>query len=308
MAKIEALNEELQKIANEELGEITQRIPKDLDAFKLWIQHQPHLKVRDDDQFLIQFLRGCKYSLEKAKGKLDLFFSLKGKYPELCNLTNVDEPKFREMNGVGFQLLPKPLNGTGPRIVAVRYNFSTSKYAIDDIFHQSCALHEAMIMNDPYACICGLVYIVDFSQATASHYLQMTPSFCKKLVIFLEKSMPLRIKSVYYIRTATAAQHFFKMLLPFFSEKLRQRIHIMGHDLSDLLQDIPPSYLPQDFGGELPLLDELASSMDDMWDKHKEYFKMNALCGCDESLRPGKPLDIDGLFGVGGSFRQIIVD
>ncbi|XP_075164999.1 clavesin-2-like [Haematobia irritans] len=308
MAKIFALSEELQKIANNELGEVPSRIPDDLQALKTWIQLQPHLKVRDDDQFIIQFLRGSKYSLEKAKEKIDLFFSLKGKYPELCNITNVDDPKFREMNGMGFQLLPKPLNGLGPRIVAIRYNFSTDKYSIDDIFRQSCALHEVMMLKDPYACICGLIYIVDFSEATASHFLQMTPSFCKKIVTFLEKSMPLRIKSAYYIRTSGAAQQFFKILLPFFSEKLRQRIHVMGDDLEDLLKDIPPAYLPKDFGGDLPLLDELVDDMDKLWDENRGYFETNALCGCDESLRPGKPMDFDGLFGVGGSFRQIVVD
>lgn len=102
MAKIAPLNAELQKIAEEELEERPSRIAEDLAALRLWMQHQPHLKVRDDDQFLIQFLRGCKYSLEKAKQKLDLFFSLKSKYPDMLNVIDVDEPKFVETRSLGY--------------------------------------------------------------------------------------------------------------------------------------------------------------------------------------------------------------
>lgn len=83
----------------------------------------------------------------------------------------------------------------------------------------------------------------------------------------------------------------------------------MGHDLTELHRDIPLQYLPQDFGGELPSVEELTAEDDSkLWDDNKDFFKANANYGTDESLRPGKPLDIDGLFGVGGSFRKLNVD
>lgn len=36
-----------------------------------------------DDQFLITFLRGCKFSIQKAKEKIDLFFTVREEIPEL---------------------------------------------------------------------------------------------------------------------------------------------------------------------------------------------------------------------------------
>lgn len=102
MLEIIPLSEELQKIANEELNEVPSRVAEDLAALRLWIKHQPHLKVREDDQFLVQFLRGCKYSLERSKEKLDLYFSLKSKYPTMLNVTNVDDAKFREVHRLGY--------------------------------------------------------------------------------------------------------------------------------------------------------------------------------------------------------------
>jgi hypothetical protein len=84
MVNIRKLTPELQEKAIKELNEDPARIEKDIEAFREWIKKSPHLKGRTDDQFLISFLRGCKFSLEKAKQKYDLFFTLKTHLHELC--------------------------------------------------------------------------------------------------------------------------------------------------------------------------------------------------------------------------------
>ncbi|XP_005189925.2 retinol-binding protein pinta [Musca domestica] len=309
MAQIKPLNAELQKLAIDELGEVPARIADDLQALKLWIQAEPHLRARTDDQFLIQFLRGCKYSLERAKEKIDLFYSLKTKYPSMFGSIDVDDGKFRTIHNMGCYIaLPKPLNENGPRIVVFRFSYNAAEYSIDDVFLPGAAMHEVMIYNDPYACINGIIYLVDFELATGSHFLQMTPNFCMKLLSFLEKSMPYRVKHIYYLNTSPAAQQFLKALLLFFSEKLKQRITILGQDKKEWIQHIPAAYLPRDFGGENSSCEEAAREYNKIWDSYKEYFKENSQYGTDEKLRQGQPLDLDGLFGVGGSFRKLAVD
>lgn len=101
MANIRPLTKELQEIARYELNEVTERVPQDLKDFKEWIAKQPHLKPRTDDQFLISFLRGCKYSLEKAKIKIDKYYTLKTKYPDFYTITNVLDPKVKELVSLG---------------------------------------------------------------------------------------------------------------------------------------------------------------------------------------------------------------
>lgn len=101
MLNIKPLSTPLQKIAQLELGEIPERIPTDLENFKQWIGQQPHLRTCQDDQFLIQFLRGCKYSQERAKEKLDRYYSLMTKYPGIFSVTDVDDAVFRKNHNVG---------------------------------------------------------------------------------------------------------------------------------------------------------------------------------------------------------------
>lgn len=83
MPEIRELSASLAKVAADEVNEVTDRIQSDIDALRNWIKKSPHLKSRSDDQFLVAFLRGCKYSLEKAKHKLDLFYTVRTHAPEL---------------------------------------------------------------------------------------------------------------------------------------------------------------------------------------------------------------------------------
>lgn len=83
MPEIRTLSIGLAKLATDELHETPDRTQSDINAFRNWISQSPHLKSRTDDQFLIAFLRGCKFSLEKAKQKLDLFYTVRTLAPEL---------------------------------------------------------------------------------------------------------------------------------------------------------------------------------------------------------------------------------
>lgn len=93
MTSLRPLTPALTLIAENELNESKDRLPEDLRALKDWIGKQPHLKARTDDQFLVAFLRGCKYSLEKAKTKLDSFYTMRGAIPELYNNRTLDNLK-----------------------------------------------------------------------------------------------------------------------------------------------------------------------------------------------------------------------
>lgn len=72
----------LAKIAREELNEKSERIAEDIEALRSWINKTPHLKSRTDDQFLVAFLRSCKYG-EKVKSKLENYYETRKHLPEI---------------------------------------------------------------------------------------------------------------------------------------------------------------------------------------------------------------------------------
>lgn len=81
-----------------------------------------------------------------------------------------------------------------------------------------------------------------------------------------------------------------------------------GNKLDLLTKEVPLKYLPKEYGGENGSFAELNAEWEKKLDDYRDYFKRNAEFGTDESLRPGKAIDFDSLFGTEGSFRKLNVD
>lgn len=89
MIDIRPLNSELQAIAKETLNEEPDKIEEFLKDFRTWIECQAHLRARQDDQFLIAFLRVCRFDLEKAKIQLEIFYKLRSQIPDIIKGKNL---------------------------------------------------------------------------------------------------------------------------------------------------------------------------------------------------------------------------
>lgn len=105
---------------------------KDVASIREWLSRQPHLPKdmgkwvargrcnfffnflvanrittidsigphNTDDQRLKTFLRGCKFSLEKVKKKLDMYYTMRNAVPEFFANRDVDRPELAEIFNV----------------------------------------------------------------------------------------------------------------------------------------------------------------------------------------------------------------
>ena len=110
---------ELELNAKERLGEDKTTVKRDLHTLKDWIRKSPHLQnIRQgvnamfdpfvfifmlclDDSHLLMFLRGCKFSIERTKEKLDLFYACKSSLGHWFQDWNIDSPLFQKMLNCG---------------------------------------------------------------------------------------------------------------------------------------------------------------------------------------------------------------
>lgn len=99
---IRPLTPALQEVAIRELNENPKQLADDVMRLRQWILSQPHLKARTNDQFLLAFLRGSKFSMERAKQKVDRYYTLKAAIPEVFNEKRmVDHPQVLEIIRMG---------------------------------------------------------------------------------------------------------------------------------------------------------------------------------------------------------------
>lgn len=83
MLDIRPIAPELALIAKNECFENPDRMEEDVIALRTWIEKSPYLRCSLNDQGLVSLLRSCKYSLEKAKKKIDVGLTVRSLMPEL---------------------------------------------------------------------------------------------------------------------------------------------------------------------------------------------------------------------------------
>lgn len=110
---------------------------------------------------------------------------------------------------------------------------------------------------EPETQVHGAVVIFDMDGLSLQQTWQFTPSFAKRIVDWLQDSVPMRIKAIHIVNQPKIFQIVFALFKPFLREKLRNRIHFHGTDLAALHKHISPKHLPPVYGGtsQIPRVD-----------------------------------------------------
>ena len=163
----EAINkwseEDLIEAAKADLGEDPARLAEDLKTIKKWIAKSPHLhSIKQDDAFLTAFLRGCKFSLEKTKEKLDFHFTVRGNLPTWFDNWDPRLPEIKRIISCGMYLPLPGYDKQGRKVILMRSGLSDPNIMKkDDEFKTSTMVMEAAMDGDSQAVIRGVVLIQD---------------------------------------------------------------------------------------------------------------------------------------------------
>lgn len=325
--KIRPLTPELAAKAEKELNEVPSRLAEDVQALKDWIAKQPHLRARTDDQFLVNFLRGSKHSLERAKEKLDLCYTMRTSMPEMFTTEDPLSPRNMELISMGNMLpLPKTATPDGPRIIMMRFSADPSTYTMEEMMRVQSFIQAIMMYEDDHMMVAGQVGFIDLKGASVGHFTQFTPSLMKKFAVMTQDGSPVRMKGFNYINVPSFFESVFGFFKSFLNEKMKKRVSdeivfykeirfylyllqlIIHSDVESLYKEIPKEMLPVEYGGNNGTIDDLVKYWQNKIVEYRDYLLEEAQFGTDESKRQ-KPLkQHDALFGVEGSFRKLDVD
>ncbi|KAL4715096.1 hypothetical protein ACJJTC_012143 [Scirpophaga incertulas] len=306
---VRVLPPELAEKARKELSEDPKRLEDSLQHLKQWIDKQPHLNARKDDQWLAAFLRGCKFSIERAKEKLDTYYTIRKTAPELFSL-NHRSPRFKEILEMGsYMVLPNPTGPAAPIIVVVRPGcYDPDKFNIMEVMSVSNVLIKIMLMELDNAVVAGTQTILDLEGVSMGHFLQMTPTVMKKMVVLGEDALPLRLKGTHYLNTPAGFETVFNAMKMLLSEKNKSRLHVHNKNYEEMYQHIPKEVLPEEYGGCAGTIIEIIDYWKKKIEEYDEWLEEDLKYGSDELKRPGKPKTAEDMFGADGSFRQLQFD
>ncbi|KAG8226435.1 hypothetical protein J437_LFUL015103, partial [Ladona fulva] len=230
-----------------DLNEEPDKNDESLQHIKEWLEKQPHLPQVDDDARLLTFLRGCKFSLEKTKRKLDMYYSMRSALPEF--FSNRD-PKLPEIQQVFKDIQIPPLPGLTPegrRVVLMRANGPDIGSIIEG-FKVVLMIGDIRLKEEQVG-VAGDVYILDATIATPSQFSKFTPLLVKKFLVCVQEAYPVKLKEIHVVNVSPLVDSIISFVKPFLKEKIRDRIHIHSDGLESLYKYVPKDMLPEEYGG-----------------------------------------------------------
>jgi len=303
--------EDLLKAAEEEFGETPKLLHSSLVDIKTWLSKCPHLhSICQDDHFLTTFLRGCKYSLERTKDKLDNFHAAKTCAPEWFDNWDPLDPAIQEILSTGLLL---PLPGYDKHGRAVTLNLSgkvkPSTMKLEDLIRASMMVMSVARKNDDQAIIRGFLMVNDMQGIGAEHLTMFNIAVIKKLITLGKTAIPVRPKGAHILNRPNIMESLHNMVRNLQEEKMRTRntLHKPG-DLSKLHEELGKDILPKEYGGTNGTIEELKQYWKKEVENHRAWLLEQNQYKTDEGKRPGKPKHHADLFGIEGSFRKLDID
>ncbi|CAL7944007.1 unnamed protein product [Xylocopa violacea] len=246
---------EVKAIAEKELRETEEVVKEGIVALRKLIEEDKTIYFRTDDDFLLIFLRPCKFYAKSAYELMLRVADFKEKNAALLdNLLPADEKvAILESNVVN---VIKSRDHKGRRMLLMNCGkvWDPSKVSADQLFRLLYLVHE-LAMLEPETQICGVVVIMDFEGLAMKQAMGFTPSFSMRLLSFIQDAMPLRLKEAHVVKQPFLFNMVWKMFKPFVKEKLKSRMFFHGNKMASLHNHIPPTHLPKNYDGDLPEID-----------------------------------------------------
>ncbi|XP_044581849.1 clavesin-1 isoform X2 [Cotesia glomerata] len=267
------LDEETKKLAEVELRETPENVKNGIETLRKLLEESKTLYYRTDDEFLLIFLRPCKFYAESAYALMQRIADFKVKNAALLdNLMPDDEKTAIFENNVVNVLKDRDHKRRRVLIVNAGKSWDPSKVTADQMFRIFYLIHEAAML-EPESQVRGVVVIMDFDGLSMKQVMGLSPSFSMRLLSFIQDALPLRLKEVHFVKQPFLFNIVWNMFKPFTREKLRKRMFFHGSKMNSLHAYLAPSHLPMDYGGELPEINYTAAD----W--------YTTILSCNDSIR-----------------------
>ncbi|KAJ8933812.1 hypothetical protein NQ314_013784 [Rhamnusium bicolor] len=232
------------------------------------------------------FLITNKFSIERTKQKLDMYYTIRPLIPELFENKNPSLPHMQKMFDVVYYCPLPQLTKEMFRVIVLKIRADPDSFNTYDFFAHQLSITEVRLHEDVTL---GDLYIVDYEHLKMGHVVKMTPMHLKKAATIMEKVFSNRLKGIHFINYPPFVDILIKIGKTILSPKLMGR------------------YVDANANGVLTC----DVFLTDLWKlkiaEYKERFDKLDKMKVNENLRPA-PLKNDDILGYHGNFKSLDMD
>ncbi|KAJ3624287.1 hypothetical protein MTP99_017925 [Tenebrio molitor] len=294
--QVEKVRKEAYKIFNKD----EQSAKKDVEMVKEWLRTQHHLPEIMNDNMILNFLMMNKFSIERTKQKIDMYYTIKDVIPDVY--CNPKSPQIKDfMKDVYICLHPVLVKGLykvywykvkEPNKLSVRKMIMVGNNIAEIRLNEDCFYRDFMI--------------VDLDNVGFSDIVKTTPTDIGKFVTIYEKIFSFCLEALYIVNAPSFTSNVMAIFKSLMKPKIFNRIQV--HQDTEVLKELfSDEDLPRDYGGKGPTLQELNDLIMQKFEEYGDRFDQLDKLRVDENLRPEK-LNNDEVLGFHGNFKKLDVD
>ncbi|KAI4465976.1 alpha-tocopherol transfer protein-related [Holotrichia oblita] len=204
------------------------------------------------DTWLVRFLRPCKFYPENAHQLVKRYYAFKLKHNTFYeNLIPANEKNIFE-HDILTVLPTRDQHKRRILVIELGKKWKHTKCSLDEVF-KGCVLYLEAALLENLTQVGGVVVIFDMDGLSMQQTWQFTPPFAKRIVDWLQDSIPCRVKNIHIINQPYIFNIVFALFKPFLREKLKKRIIFHGTDRKSLHSYLTPGCLPKCYGGTMEI-------------------------------------------------------
>ncbi|XP_037824239.1 alpha-tocopherol transfer protein-like [Lucilia sericata] len=241
-----------QEKALQELRETPENIENGLKQLQILLEAETDLYIPQTNvEWLMKFLRACKFYPESARDLVKRYYNIRRKYTEITK--DLTPPKLKHVFDANLVTILPQRDQDGRRIVVTVSAGKPWNYKViphENVYAASTLCTE-LIQLEQETQINGVVYIVDLHDLSISQALQFTPYRMKRVLDYIQNNIPLRVKGLHVVNQPKIFEPIFATIKIFFNKKFNERIILHGTNYASLHRYISPDCLPECYGGTL---------------------------------------------------------
>ncbi|XP_055489960.1 alpha-tocopherol transfer protein isoform X1 [Leucoraja erinacea] len=209
-----------------------------------------------EDGFLLKFLRARDFDVDLALKLLSNYHKWRAECPEIS--ADLRPLSIIGLLKAGYHGVLRSRDSSGSRVLIYKIEHWDPKvFSVYEVFRVSLITSE-LIVKEVKTQQNGVKVIFDLYGWRFAHVLHINPTVAKRIAEVIADSFPLKVRGIHMINEPVLFHPFFAIITKFLSDKIKERVHMHGHNYqSSLRKHFPVQILPPEYGGQGPTYEEL---------------------------------------------------